>query len=61
MVVSLETCWHYRLSQEEVENVNEVTRQLVSACSEHSLSFSVWPCGLVNVDLFKGFRSATET
>ena len=43
-----------RLGQGEVENVSEDTCQLVSACSQYTSWYSIWPCGLVNVDLFKG-------
>ena len=46
--------FNYRLSQGQVGNVNEDTCQLVSACSEYTSWLSVFPCGLVNVDLFKG-------
>ena len=53
-----ETCWYYRLSQRQVENISEYTCHLLSACSEYTSRKSV---GLVNVDLFKGLTSATES
>jgi hypothetical protein len=36
-----------------VENVSEDTCKLVSTCSQYKSWYSVWRCGLVNVDLSK--------
>ncbi len=55
------TCWYYRLGQGEAENVSENTCQLVSACPEYTSWQSVWPCSLLNVDLFKGLTLAMES
>jgi hypothetical protein len=50
----LKTCWYYKHRQGEFENVSEDTCQLVSACLQYTSWYSIWPCGLGNVDLFKG-------
>jgi hypothetical protein len=43
----------YRLGQGEVENDSEYACQLICACSENAPWYTIWPRGLVSVDLIK--------
>ena len=56
-----ETCWYYRLSKGEVENVSEDTFSWLAHSWSTRPGDPSRPCGLVNVDLFQSLTSAAES